>query len=414
MLINIYSSSVFKISAVWLVFVIFLHIISPTDIGWNIKGFGFVFFVLLFSPVFLLKGRSQKFLQPSVKPFDHKIIVLGIFVQWVCAQYAIAFYTGSSIPEVVVGSFKGINLYQSYQDFFGEAGIRNTSFVNRLPAIIALAYVKFLFVLSMSFFFQQRYMKFSKTILVLCVLPYLFIGLARGTFFEIFEIFVAFVFFTLSVGYFQSMNSLRRSVLAVASVLLVFMLPALFILNTIRRYEDASLYFSKACNLNFCFEPYGLNFYFEYALYVMSIYFSMGMFFMSHFLKMVLEGGLAHSLIPLYFNFIKGNERGVRDVICDFHVCQFVWVPDVVIIISYFGIFSTVIVFLLFFGSIRLEQNVLSRFNAFSLPLLYFVIVFLLSIPVGNFFTVSSSTILCSAAFFALWLISKKQRLSRV
>lgn len=412
---NLYRTSVPSILLAWLTFVLTLYLLSPTDIEWDVKFIGIVFFLLFFGPVFYLKRRPLWYVEYYPKSLEQKYLLLGLVVQWGCAQYAIMFYTGNSLSEVVQGTLDGANLYKSYQDYFIDSDIKSTSVITRLPAIVSLAAVKIVFILYASLFFQRRIARFGAFILMVSTLAYLLVGLARGTFFEVFEILIAYIYFFYAYNFLRYLSVSKRLMLICTAFCSLLIVPSLFILNTIRRYDyDAMAYFGTVCNNNFCFEPYGLSYYVEYAVYVISVYFSMGLFFMSHLLRMVLEGELINSLIPSYYNVLESKSQGLRTVFCESLDCQFVWVPDVIVFISVFGVFSVLVVFLVHFSLFYLERYAIERFNLFSGPLIYFVVLFLMSLPVGNFYTVSSSNILSSLFFGFFWYVSRKVRLHRV
>jgi hypothetical protein len=403
---------IFRFYSVWIVSLVFLYLISPTDVSLLFKAGGVFLFSFLFFSFLTLKRPLYKVAIVRPKNLKVSVLLLLIFVQSICAEYAMTFYTGSGIYATLHNIMSGVNVYGLYQNHFSEAGLREVSPIYRLPAIISLAYVKFVFLFVLSAFFLRRIRRFKFILVLLSTLMYLLVGLARGTFFEVFEIVIAVLLFFSVSGYLDQFSLRKKITLKILSLIFVLMLPAIFIFNAMRRFESAALFFERTCNPNFCFEPLGIMpYYLEYLIYISSMYFSMGLFFISGFFEKVLEGSFVSALVPMYHSVMEGSLNGVRVALCQEFSCKAVWVPDVFIFISFFGLFSTQALFLFFWLSVKAERYFLTRFNHFSLPVLYFLFIFLLSLPVGNFYMASSSSIVSSVVFVFLWFLSKKEKL---
>lgn len=401
--------SALKIFRVWAFFVLTLFVVAPSDISGTYKILGTLAFLVIFFP-WMLIGVNQKLPYMHAKNIvgSHSIAVL-IVIQLICAEISITYYTGSSVVNALKDTLAGVNVYKHYQDHFRSMGIAQSPIWLRAHAIFALAFVKFVFLLVASLYFTRSVVVCRNILLLTATLTYAVVGLARGTFFEVFEIFIAFIYFISASDFLKELPRLQRKSAVIIAALIILAAPGLFIVNTIRRFEGAAEYFSVGCGVNFCFEPIGLNYYFEYAVFVLAKYFSMGLFFLGHLFSIGIEGFMVELLIPLYYNLLEvTGQGGVIGQLCSSGVtCRFVWVPDIIKVISIFGLLTPLAIAAIFHFVHKAERMMLGRYNAFSLPFIFTAIVFLLSLPVGSFYTVSSSTILCSGAFLVLWRVTK-------
>lgn len=405
-----------KIFRLWSIFLVGLFVLSPTNISAEYKIYGICSFFVIFMPWAFL-GKHKEIIHHYNPVYVNGLGVLALIaMQIICAHYSISYYTGNTVVGALSDTFSGTNVYQSYQDHFKLSGIAQVPLWQRSPAIISLALVKFTFLLTVTLFFTRSIKLFPLSQLIAATVIYACVGLARGTFFEIFEILIAYIYIGMASGYLKSMPLTKKRALKASIFSVVAAAPILFIINTVRRYEGAAEYFSKACGVNFCFSSMGINYYVEYAIFILSNYFSMGLFFLAHLASMIFEQGKVSILIPLYYEVVEVfGTGGIRGLICSSDItCKFVWVPDVMIIISIFGVLAPIFIALFFDFIRKLERAALVRYNLYSLPFIYTVLLFILSLPVGNFYTVSSSTILCSGAFFLLWRGVKKTRWAHI
>jgi len=385
---------------------------SPTSINYFHRFLGVLVLILFFFPS--LKSFKNG-VQPRVIQFHREInfiiLVMLLGIQFVSVNIATYFYTGSNPVSAVIDTLNGANTYSAYQTHFKDAGISGTTPLTRFIYIILLTISKLIFIVILTDYFVQKSSKSFIRLLFLFTATgiYLSFGLARGTFFEVFEIAVAYVLVT-QVCKGPNLVKKQFSMSQLLGLSTFFALPILFIFNTMRRFDSTSDYFNVNCSSNFCFNPYGVVPSLEYILFIFSTYFSNGLYILAELLDRTLRGEIISYLIPLQSYFDSSiTEKGVRGIMCENYVnCNFVWVPELITLISIFGIFSLFAVLLLYQLALKIEMRLLSKFNLFSLPVLYFLLLFILSLPVGNFFTISSSSILCAIITTAMWNLSKR------
>ena len=383
----------------WVIAVCGLFIIAPTDIPLFNRFLGTIMILAFFFTIYfkdsakLAKNENLRRLTPI--PSGTKILL--VIFQLSLTNFAVTFYTGTNLLSGLLGAISGQNTYQAYQDFFRESDIAVSGVFSRIQFILALAIGKLIFVFIVADFFSNTAKKtiLSLSILVSSILIYASFGFARGTFFEVFEI-------TVAIGYFFSICRSRKTIKS-ANVgvnllkLVSFIgLPYFFIKNTMRRYDDKLDYFEHLCSSNFCFETYGINLTLEYFTYIFATYFSNGPYALSVYFYNLLTIKSTEYLIPLWGYIMSDyQEPGVRGLLCERYVdCSFVWMPDILIFLSLFGIFAFFFSNIFVQWAITLEQRLMSKRTHAAFVTNYFILIFLLSLPVGSFLTVSSSNML--------------------
>lgn len=399
------TTSLVRTFRVWLIFVLSLYFLAPTSTSALLRVVGGVFFLTLFLPAFLIK-EVQVGVSEKNRPLSWQAVAGLLVLQFVCVSYAINFYTGSSILSVISDSIAGENLYLSYQNYFREEGVAELSLA-KIPAIFGLAITKSIFLFFFSAIFMGSEDKRLRKIMMLSALPIVLMSLARGTFFEIFEILVVIVYgFSLRIKRFRAKYIFYLTLLGVSFFFL-------FMLNTIRRYEDAESYFASTCaTANYCFSPLGFVFYLEYAVYLLSTYFSMGVFFLSNYISVIADGNLLTSILPLASTGFSGlMNSGLERELCENYLdCRAVWMPEIISWVSFFGlvvIYPAVWMFIKIVNSF--EIRLLKAGSRYSFPLLSLLLIYLLSLPVGKFWTVSSQNML-STIFFVLAIMLTQKR----
>ena len=401
-----HTTSLLRIFRAWLISVTIIYLIAPTYTSLALRVVGVLLIFTLFLPVFFAK-KLQVDAGIKERPLGYKIVLFFLVLQFFCAEYAINYYTGSGIVSTISDFIDGKNLYSSYQAYFKEENIAELS-LGKIPAIIGLAATKSIFLYLFSSVFLGHESKTVSRMMLISVLPIVLVSLARGTFFEIFEILVVIVYgVSLHVKRFKARHALYALVIG-----LLFM--GLFILNTLRRYEDAQSYFSGTCaTFDYCFNPYGVSISFEYMIFVLSAYFSMGLFFLSSYISFLFDGELWASIFPFAATSFAGimNDGLEREICRYFLDCRAVWMPELISWISFFGILMMypILWYMLRFSG-KLERRILSVGSRCSFPLLCLLLIYILSLPVGKFWTVSSQNIISTLIFMGAIIISKIRR----
>ncbi|WP_143129293.1 hypothetical protein [Variovorax sp. PDC80] len=392
-----------------MIFILVLYLIAPTSTDALLRVVGGIFFLTLFLFAFLT-AQTQVPGKIVGRALSLRTVVALLILQLVSVAYAINFYTGSSIFSVITGSLAGENLYLSYQNYFRDEGVAEFS-IGKIPAILGLAATKSIFLFLFASVFLGNEPKGIRRVMMLSALPIVLMSMARGTFFEIFEILVV-------VAYGISLRTRRFKAKYVFYFLAVgISFFVLFILNTIRRYEDAESYFASSCaTLNYCFSPYGFAFYVEYAIYLLSTYFSMGIFFLSNYISIIFSGNLLSSIFPLASTSFFGlMENGLERELCRRYLdCSAVWMPEVISWVSFFGLLIVFpAVWLFIRAANKFEIQALKTGSRYSFPILALLLIYLVSLPVGKFWTVSSQNILSTIFFGVAFVLSGKKLVAR-
>lgn len=395
----------------WLIFLIVLFLFAPNTIPFINKIIFILFFVVIFSPMFFLNDKLLS-LGELEYGFNKTLCYLLIILQFISADYASRYYTGSGILDSLLGLVSGGGNYYKYQEHFSENELATFS-ISKIPAIISAALVKGVFIYIMSVFVLLKRSSYKNIFLLFSIIPPILFSISRGTFFEVFEVALCILYFfklkEIRVSKSINFKSLKSNFI----ILFIFIiLMFLFVLNASNRYEDSSLFFSQSCaTQNFCFEPYTSLIVLEYPIYLLSTYFSAGIFFLTQYMELVLEGSFLSSIMPIFStSYIDENGYSLFRQICTHSIdCGVAWGPELFKWISVFGLIGLLFIFpvsmYIFF---KVEKRILYNLNVFSLPLCYFILLYIVSIPVGSFYTVSSANILCSIVFFLLWKFSKK------
>jgi hypothetical protein len=375
-----------------------LYIITPANISDVDKIFGFFFIVILIG-AFLRSDVNNK-CENKLNNINSGKLIFLVVIQFFCASYAISYYTGLSIINSISNIISGVSNYSLYQAYFSEADIGNLG-IEKMPAILALASVKIIFLYCIADFVSQVKDEKSSKLIYITSLPIVLISLSRGTFFEIFELIVSYGYV-----FFLKKSKITKLHLILLGIALLFFI-ILFIINTATRFENFEAYLSLSCATSmYCFSPYGLNLIIEYAVYMLSGYFSMGLFFISKYLQSLIEVPYLLTILPFFgwdiFGFLLG---GLETSLCLNKIdCNAVWMPQIISIISNIGLIATILaIYIVGIKITKIEILFLKIDIRYGIALNILLLIYLLSLPVGKFILVSSSNIL-SILFFALIL----------
>lgn len=396
----------------WLFFLSILFLFAPNNTPIINKIIFVLVFLMLFFPIFIVKDRfisNVSFNIPTV--LSNSKLYLIIILQFFAGEYASRYYTGIGLFEALVQTLEGINNYAAYQNYFSENSIEVFT-ISKLPAILASAFVKGVFLYSISVFMLYKNQKGRKYFLLLSIIPLVLYSIARGTFFEIFEIVICILYFykvtSTKIVSVLKLKSLKNNIYLISTAIV---LTFIFSLNAAKRYESKSLLINSECLIEgMCFEPYSNFISIEFPIHLLSGYFSVGMYFVTEYITILFDGNLLPSIIPLvttkFFNFTKLDL--VSDLCTSYVPCGVSWQPDLFGWFSSFGLILTLLIFPLFFYLVfKIEKLLLHNLNLYSLPLLYLLFIYVISLPVGNFYTTSSANILCTFYFLVLWVIKK-------
>jgi hypothetical protein len=399
----------------WVIGLVALVAISPTDIPASYRLYLALVYLLLFAYPIVnrrydgMEAARAIIYTPLRFGWAVPLLLFQLMAVWIATQY----YTGTNYPTALLAALSGENTYGAYQAYFAEARIAFTSPWQRAGYAILLAAAKLIFVFSVvNFYFGRERRAGGAAFMALSCGLYLGFGLARGTFFEVFEVTCAVVYFWVmtSVTRHLHMPRRRKRVLYLLGVMAVLLI-GLFILNAMRRYEDVSAFF-RQCSSNFCYNPVGISDFIEFPIYLLTVYFGNAGVFMASLLDVTLTRGVHGYLLPMQSVLANwgGDEFGLRAVMCErYVVCRFVWTPEVATVLSIFGILAIPITNMLVVQLGRFESFVIRNASLSGMMLLYFAFVFCISLPTANFFTISSPSIIATVALTVVFLSNRRR-----
>ena len=326
--------------------------------------------------------------------------------------FYIQYYTGSSVFIVFLNLFSGVSNYLAYQDHFSTENLNVFSFA-KLPYIIGAGLLKFLFIAClcrlMAFRITRNYLEISSVIIMAVV--NMILAISRGTSFEFFELIVLFVFAILLRRRRMDLNNwLKRK-----TVLLVSVIGVLIIL--IFSYNiDARGDFNCISN-EMCFNNQGilarLSPQIGQISFKLSGYFIFGLFVLSTSLTSISIGSIA-GFFALFLPFgmsIMGLGSSYSKVVCeDFMDCSVAWIPDLLILLNDFGLIGVFLAILILGAfSKRVFYKTING-SISSSVLLYFIFLFMISLPVGNFITASSANVIALFCSIILYVFPSLER----
>lgn len=418
--LTLLSPSILPIFRVWLIFIVGLFVISPTDIPISYRIILLLTYPILFFSPYLNRANKVPHAAHRIlyRNIPRSVALTLILISAASVAICIQFYTGRSAVPAVLDALQGVNTYGAYQAHFREASIGQMPAASRAIFVLMLAIVKLIFVfLTMNVFLSSQRSHFRIVLAVVACALYISFGLARGTFFEVFEVACVFTYFWFSRSIRESAHGLKRSRgIIIVIALLGFILIGLFILNAMRRYDDVSVLFNQ-CSPNFCnVGPPELSFI-TYPLFMLSVYFGNGAYFFVKLVEAAFMYGETAFLLPGHSIFANTNpdEFGVRGYMCEQYVaCRFVWTPEVVTLVSVFGLFTPIVTNLGLLWIGNYERFALENFSRAKMALAYFLFVLVISLPVANFFTISTPSILASGILLGWILVFDRRKQRRI
>lgn len=324
--------------------------------------------------------------------------------------YAAYFYTGADIYAVVRQLLGGESLYRSYQDYYMQAEIAQFS-AAKIPAILTSAFLKFSLVYSFIrvCLIQHSRKRSDVCSLLVISLAYLYFSIARGTSFELFEI---FLLLWMGLCFRQRKRTFSQFIRSKQFVFIsVFSMVLLMFFN-----YSLSLRGDWACaTQDLCIDESAVLYKISPSLgnisFNLSGYLTFGLFYSSTVISRIWlasPSSFIFGIFPYGFQFLSEASSFRTDVCGPLIDCGVAWRPDVMRIFFAAGFIGlmTITVFLGRQAMILYRSGVLQR-NVVSACLLYFIILYMYSLPVGNFLFVSSSnTLVC--AFFVIWHVGPR------
>lgn len=330
------------------------------------------------------------------------IIVLSVLF----SILVVRFYTGQTVGSVVTSLASKESLYWQYQKHFLENELGVLA-LRKAPYILMMFCLKLFLIYSfVTLSTLRRPTTLGEKIFLLIVsLSYLFISAARGTSFELFEVF-SLILYSVTAG--SSLSS-RLKVLGNRKMLWIGFLGICFLFlfsyqlnerGDFGGYATQEIRYDPNAFLSHVAPP------FAWLSSALSGYFGFGFYYTSVVISKIwlvsIESFFA-GLVPFGFSMI-GIESFSQGV-CGIIDCGAAWRPDVTLLINRFGFFG-VLFFCFFIGRFfhyinsrkSVNQRIVTGMTNFM------IMMQMLSLPVGNFVLTSSSNKLVVCFLVALWL----------
>ncbi len=330
-----------------------------------------------------------------------------IFLSLVSVLFSVIatrYYTGQTPMVVFTNLVKGTSVYYEYQRYFAEAEIATFS-LSKLPYVLMLFYIKFmLFYGYLKLLLGNNKRRITdKVFLILVTIAHVFFGIARGTNFEIFELFMLIVFVILYKfrGFSKKSSSVKQ---------VIFIAVFGFALINVYYWSVTSrgVVFGYRITSEVWYNPEGVVSILFPALASISTalfgYFGFGFFYLSRFISDVwflTPGSVLAGLVPKGFELSgMGSVAAIMKRTIDMGPR---WHPDASVFINDFG-FIGLIVFCFLMGFIA--SRFAKKATADSAKDLFLFLMFMqmVSLPIGNFVIVSSATKLI-LVYGVLWLV---------
>ena len=326
---------------------------------------------------------------------------------WISSILAARFYTSRSFSSVIRGLFTGVNGYLIYQRHVVEASIGVLS-IRKIPFILMLMFITvMLFWSVLGIMLSGRKITIIQIIyLISIVLSYYYFGLARGTNFELYTVFVLVMYGLLNRGSNSQRDRKKRRKAIIIISLSAFMVVLIFrymvaLRGNVFNYQICSeLKYNPDSMLSRTFPiltNIGLSIfrYFGYGIYTIGT-------IINEVTLNSFKGIVAH-LIPFGYELLFNDTLPniVRDTV-DVGVG---WVADYFSIVNCLG-FPLMLMLLFVLG--RMNARLLLSNRAKLLKDLVGALLFIqmLSIPVGNFIAISTPNKL-TTIFVLLWYSKK-------
>lgn len=386
-----------------------LAIITPSNIGFlnYLPGLLLMWlFFLIFSNGFGFK-LVTKSNQTNTYTNKYALLIITLIFPIFYNYYAL-FYTNMSLLTAVTNLFSGVSNYNLYQTFFNESEL-NVFSLNKIPYILGHGVLKFLFFTyllkiivynSRRSFFEIACLFFMSLVIVLC-------AFARGTSFEFFELFFMYLFsYLLKLNFLNQSHSISKKFLFKIAAI-VILVVALFTYNIqLRMGEDFD--FSNIPDFNKNSVLYKIFPLFSLMLFSLNDYFLFGI----QYISIVIIGlsksffGIFAILLPNGIQLL-GIDISYKDYVSKHIEIGAKWSSDLSIFMDKYGFpISLFIIFLIGFVGKKICKS--RFFNLNASIILFYIMFFMISFPLGNFITNSSATIITICISTSLFLLDNK------
>lgn len=417
---NPISSLVFK----WYLFLTLLAAFSSTTISFLSVFSGiwlawivFLLFFLGANKTVSLSNNKFSTISANSNCRDCKLYSMPLIsiLSVITSIYAANFYTGKSFFEVFAALALNLSLYNDYQKYFAQQGLAAFT-ISKIPAILSMLYLKVAVVYSfISIFVLTRKIKFINVLWLLLVsLSSLYFSIARGTSFEFFELLLLFWFcLSMRTIRYRLSNAIfsPQKLIFVAVGLLAL---SLYSYNISARYSFGEV--AECVTNEMCLANDTMLFYFAAPIaqltLKLSAYFTFGIYYTSVFINYFVLDDFSR-LVQLILPFTSYYDDTVyHNSLCDVLLdCGAAWVPDIMLYVVKAG-FVGVLLSVYIIGRLTRKISIVafSSNDLITYAMLYLAFLTLVSLPVGNFLTISSANILLLISVLGIYGYRKLMR----
>jgi hypothetical protein len=318
---------------------------------------------------------------------------------------AVNFYTGQTPYSTFLNLRNSASIYYEYQKFFEEQQIYYFSF-KKIPYIFMLFFIKIVtFYSYISFFiFKQKMKKCEKFYLIIVSCSFLYVGIARGTSFEIFEFLMLCIFILMvknKIGGFKYSRNWTIFILLLNSLML-------YILHLGIRARGVTDYYN--ISLDVFYEPNAILPFFSTFLTTIVLmlfsYFGFGFFYISIYITDIwfssFEKFLA-GLLPLNYIILKGKPlHETMHYLIDLGAR---WQPDSALFVDYLG-YIGLLTFCFLMGFFSRFCQRIKNISPMVYLTIFIILLQMISLPVGNFILVSSASLLIIFSLIIYWFFN--------
>jgi hypothetical protein len=228
----------------------------------------------------------------------------------------------------------------------------------------------------------------QKFALLLLIISFMYFSIARGTTYEIFDLSLILMY-VFTIKYYNNNYSTKSIYMFYSCIIIIAIF--IFYLNITLRSGDLDYYISQDVyfDKNALIPQFSISI--SFIIIILYGYFGHGFFYTSYYFLNVWFSSFENfflGLLPLGYeikndisvmNFMKSSiDQGTR------------WHPDVIIFINSIG-FIGLVILCYFLGLLFNNINQKNNLDIFSHLIIFFIILQMISLPVGNFVLVSSS-----------------------
>lgn len=326
------------------------------------------------------------------------ILLITIFSSIASVKY----YTGQTPIGVIRSLINNVSLYYQYQFHFKEQGIATFS-ITKIPYILMLFFVKYIFyyVFITYLIIKDKTDMFEKIFIILIGLSFAYVGIARGTNFEFFEIVMMVIFIILNRSKTRKKIKVKPLIgigLIIASMIFIFF----SVISTrgvqFNYYISRDVYYDSEALISSKLPLLSL------VIITLYDYLGFGFFYMSNFISKLWFRSPSDFLAGMVPNgFIAMRNSSIQQIMLSIVEKGVRWEPDMIGIINSFGFIGLLLlVFSLgIFSRVMINRRMN---NGMSLLTNYIILMQMVSLPVGNFVIVSSASKLIILTISVYWV----------